>query len=502
MNVTILKALLEDARQQVLDNMVFRLMVVLLIVPISFTFLVGFGEERITILFGMWEIDYQTFLETFGGPPMEIGEVGHFFIQGVQEVFINFFGGTVGIIFCVAATAFFVPRMMEKGSADTLFSKPVSRATLLLARYFTGILFVAILAAVLVLGMFLGFWVTSGYSDPGFLWGALTLVYLYSLIHAFSIMVATWTRSSVAAILLSLMLFVISGGIHRTWMGMQWASNQELLTSLRKVESADVSEAEREEQEEAHGVVQVLMTTLEILHYTLPKTTDADVITAMLRRTLSGLGPVLEDHDYDVVVEDHPTGFAPEGASLDAFPEQTALWRADDGGAVRFRVEERPQVESGPSIRRRLRPLQARAAAQDFLDSVDSRTDPDLPARRETVRISGVQAHTVRWQEDLDGVWTDREAVFLTFAEGYYRLEIDLPAATLSEEERDEWREAFLEGITLGSEQFMDPSTWYRRQFDWGSPLAFNAFFSIGSSLAFASLMLALAWLRIRTVDF
>ncbi|MAF65501.1 MAG: hypothetical protein CMJ84_07570 [Planctomycetes bacterium] len=514
MNFTILRALLEDARQQVLDNMIFRLMVILLIVPISFSFLIGFGEERITVLFGMWEVDYQTLLSSFGGPPMELSEIGPFFIQSVQELFITFFGGTVGIIFCIAATAFFVPRMMEKGSADTLFSKPVSRPTLLLARYFTGILFVAILAAALVLGMFLGFWVSSDYHDPGFLWGALTLVYLYSLVHAFSIMVATWTRSSVAAILLSLMLFVISGGVHRTWVGMQWAQNQEVLKSLRGAsfaedddeedddEEADDAEA-RAEENTADRIVGVLMTTLEVLHYSLPKTTDADVITGMLRRSLSGSGPVFEDADHDVVVADDPEGFDLVRASRDDFAGEGLCWQANGGGGrVAFSVRERPLVESGPSIRRRMRPLQARAAAEEFLDSLAGRTDEGLPAQREPMRISGVQAHAVAWQEEVDGVWTGRESVFLTFGESFFRLEVDLPAASMSSEERDEWRLAFLEGITLGSEQFMDPMSWYQRQFDWDSPIEFNALFSIASSLAFAVLMLAFAWLRIRTIDF
>ena len=48
----------------------------------------------------------------------------------------------------------------------------------------------------------------------------------------------------------------------------------------------------------------------------------------------------------------------------------------------------------------------------------------------------------------------------------------------------------------------MDPASWYRRQFGWDSRLEFNAFFSIGTSIAFAALMLALAWLKIRLVDF
>ena len=44
--------------------------------------------------------------------------------------------------------------------------------------------------AAMVLGVHAGLTVVSGYSDPGFLWGLVTLTYVFSLVHAFSTAVA------------------------------------------------------------------------------------------------------------------------------------------------------------------------------------------------------------------------------------------------------------------------------------------------------------------------
>ena len=206
MNRIMAKALLADAFYQVLDNKVFRLLVLLSIGLVAPTFLVGFREDGVHFLFGWKTFTYKEFVSAFGVPVPEIHDIHVAVIQQVQAIFVGGLAGTIGILFCIAATAFFVPRMLEKGAADTLFSKPVARFVLLLARYVAGLLFVGVLAFVLVLGMHIGLLVTSGYSDPGFLWSALTLVYIFALVHAFSTLIAVYTRSSVAAILFTLML--------------------------------------------------------------------------------------------------------------------------------------------------------------------------------------------------------------------------------------------------------------------------------------------------------
>jgi hypothetical protein len=47
-----------------------------------------------------------------------------------------------------------------------------------------------------------------------------------------------------------------------------------------------------------------------------------------------------------------------------------------------------------------------------------------------------------------------------------------------------------------------DPSKAYGERFGWRAPLPYNAWLSLGSTLAFAGLVLALAWWRLLRIDF
>ncbi|MDP6838226.1 MAG: hypothetical protein QF724_04750, partial [Planctomycetota bacterium] len=174
MNKSTASALLLDAFYQVLDDKIFRLLVILTIAMVAPTVLVGFQEEHISVLFGLKEYPYDTLVQFFGMRLSADAEPNVFIIQSLQTLVIEGLAGTLGIVFCIAATAFFIPRILEKGAADTTFSRPVSRLTLLLSRYFSGLLFVTILAVILIGGMHLGFLIFSGYSDPGFLWSVPT----------------------------------------------------------------------------------------------------------------------------------------------------------------------------------------------------------------------------------------------------------------------------------------------------------------------------------------
>jgi hypothetical protein len=48
----------------------------------------------------------------------------------------------------------------------------------------------------------------------------------------------------------------------------------------------------------------------------------------------------------------------------------------------------------------------------------------------------------------------------------------------------------------------LSPPDWYRGQLGWEQPWRFNAWYSLGSSLAAALVMLLLAWLRLRRINF
>src|SRR5258706_355787 len=172
MNKPIARALFLDAYYQVLDNKVFRLLAIVASLLVLPTFVLGAREQGLVILYGVKTVPWEDIGWLVGGLRNHA-----LIVQRYQDIVVGGLAGTIGILFAIAATAFFVPRMLEKGAADVVFSRPVSRHVLLLARYCAGVLFVAILSTALVLGMHIGLLLVSGTSDPAFLWSVAPIVY-------------------------------------------------------------------------------------------------------------------------------------------------------------------------------------------------------------------------------------------------------------------------------------------------------------------------------------
>ncbi|NOT32430.1 MAG: ABC transporter permease, partial [Planctomycetes bacterium] len=314
MNRNVLRALAADAFHEVLGNWVFRILAVLALVPILFTFLVGLRPDSVEILFGLKSWSYAELFGAFGFgalPPDPQGTV----IGSVLTLFFEFLAGTLGLLLALVATASFVPRMLEKGTADLYFHKPVSRAWLLVSRYFAGLVFIALASGVLVLGTYLGLLLVSGYGEPGVLVAAPQLVYTFALIHSFSVLCGVVTRSTVASILLSSFFFLFNGCIHTSWIAWEQAATGPKVEREHAEVGADGSKTAAEPKErdgednddddsdaddKPPRALRLLRTALDAVHLVLPKTTDADFFARRLRRALDP--PVFQDEDSLVTV--------------------------------------------------------------------------------------------------------------------------------------------------------------------------------------------------------
>ena len=524
MNLTIVRALLEDSRQQVLDNKVFRLLVILTGIPILLTILVGFHEDRMEVLWGLYTIEYAELIQSFGGgqggPRTESLSAG--FIQGIQALVVEFFAGSLGVLFCIAATAFFMPRVLEKGAADTLFSKPVSRLAILLSRYVAGLLFIAGISIVLVFGMFFGFGLRSGYWDPGFLWGALTLVYLFGMMHAFSLCIAVLTRSSTAAILMTIVLFFISGRVHWGWETLQYMEHNEAAQLIRAAgqgsgsagddeadEDSDDGESDGEEEERS-PVLQVIFDVVNTLHYALPKTRDADIITGKLRRALSERASELKTDDGELEIKLPPRDMVLDESSADGLESGGVRWVATssagaDDASVLVQRYPRPEVERGVGAKRRMLPQTGRAAAKEHVEALEGQAQVLGKASTSTENFAGVRMSMVTWQESVDAGVRNHERLYVHFGDWMYQIDFEAiesfdPDPRISERRRNRFLSPA--NFVLGQEIMLRQDQWYEQVFTWSAPWRFNIFFSIGSSLAFVLAMLTLAWLRLRRIDF
>lgn len=121
----------------------------------------------------------------------------------IEDVIINRFGGTFAILVGLIITSFFIPNMLRKGSVDLFISKPISRSRLLIYKYVGGLTFMLVVTTFTVGGIWLVLAVRSGYWNPAFLATIPLLTFTFAIFYAVSTLAAVFTRSAVAAMLLS-----------------------------------------------------------------------------------------------------------------------------------------------------------------------------------------------------------------------------------------------------------------------------------------------------------
>lgn len=508
MNAIVLRALFEDAFHQVLDNKVFRVLLVIACLLVAPAFVIGLREDRILILFGVYDISYERFFGGFGAGGGALGDMQTATIQRIQELVVDNLCGTIGMIFCIAATAIFVPRLLERGYADTLFSKPVARWKIFLTQYVSGLLFVSMLAIVLVGGIYAGLLLVSGYNDPGFLWSIFTLAYLFALLHAVSMLIGVVTRSTVAAILLTTILFMFSGCVHGFWKLQEIGLGTESNVTINVNDPASSAIVEDDEQETREKPFPALRRLVDVLHYVLPKTNDADYIARMLRKATQFDAGGIEDVGVNMTVARAENGFTLEkppgaerrhGLTRIDLSEQPAIWVATDGGRERASIEiqRRNRVGETPPDGRKPKKLSSRAAAEEL--SARLQAEGAAPISRQGVAERSF-AMIVEWRDEAQA--REHQTAFFTSGDWLYEVRWSQrtdEASGGSSELRAKRFDTFLAGVSTSGREGSDP---YARRFGWTSELKYNAFFSLASSLAFAALMLLLGVWKLSRIDF
>jgi ABC-type transport system involved in multi-copper enzyme maturation permease subunit len=121
----------------------------------------------------------------------------------IEEQVINGFGATLTLLIGVVITGFFIPNMLRKGALDLLITKPISRPALLVYKYIGGLSYMLILTVTTVGGIWLVLALRSGFWNTNFLLLIPILTFTFAILYAFSTFIAVFTRSSIAAILLT-----------------------------------------------------------------------------------------------------------------------------------------------------------------------------------------------------------------------------------------------------------------------------------------------------------
>jgi hypothetical protein len=196
-------ALLVDAYRELNSKKLFWITLLLSVSVISVLALFGVDDEGLTFLKFHWNTG---FLDP------------HFFYRAVflSLIVIGIWLSWGAIILALISTAGTFPDLIAGGEIDLYLSKPISRLRLFLTKYCTSLLFVTLQLTLFSLGCYLVVgWRTHEWRPSLFLAIPL-IVLLFSYVYCFSVLIGIWTRSTITALLLAVLLWLFFSGVQRT----------------------------------------------------------------------------------------------------------------------------------------------------------------------------------------------------------------------------------------------------------------------------------------------
>lgn len=123
-------------------------------------------------------------------------------------------------ILALVSTAGIFPEFVSSGSIELLLSKPIGRLRLFLTKYLAGLLFVVLQVSVFTLACFLVIGLRGKSWEPGLFWAVPITVLFFSYLFSICALIGLLTRSTIAALLLTLLCWFGIFGIHATEMTM------------------------------------------------------------------------------------------------------------------------------------------------------------------------------------------------------------------------------------------------------------------------------------------
>lgn len=163
----------------------------------------------------------------------------------ISTVGVGFWLSWLSTILALLTTSSIFPDLAS-GGVDTLLSKPIGRARLVLTKFATGLLFTALQVSVFAVLAFLVLGFRGGAWEPGILVVVPLMVVFFSYLFSVQAVVGLVTRSAIASVIVALLfwifIFLVHAGEQFTLAGRIF-SRLELEGIERKIESLQTEEA-------------------------------------------------------------------------------------------------------------------------------------------------------------------------------------------------------------------------------------------------------------------
>ena len=126
----------------------------------------------------------------------------------------------IATILALISTAGIFPNFTAKGAIDLVVARPISRLRLFLTQYSAGLSFVTLQIAAFSVASFLVIGLRGGTWEPGLFLAIPLVVCFFSYLSCVCVLVGLLTRSTVAALLLTLLFWVLIFIVHSAETGL------------------------------------------------------------------------------------------------------------------------------------------------------------------------------------------------------------------------------------------------------------------------------------------
>lgn len=230
-------------------------------------------------------VPFGPFLATIAGS--KTGQVG--FQLFILSRLVLYFGSWVAVLAGVVITSFFIPNMLHKGTVDLLLAKPIQRWLLLLYKYIGGLTFIFLNAAYAIGGIWLVLGIRTGVWANGSLLLILTITFFFAILYAISTFIAVLTRSTVTAILVTIIAWASFYGI-----GLAYSifNGQYIIEQEGEKHGRPIPEEERWGSNRAAKVIFAI-------HAVMPRTKDLDQLNEIIVFTDFMTGKLSDMEKFD-----------------------------------------------------------------------------------------------------------------------------------------------------------------------------------------------------------
>jgi hypothetical protein len=199
MNQTL--AIFVDAYRELNSKMLFWVTLLLMGLFIGLFAMVGVNDKGMTFLWlqipirtGIGAATYYRSLFTYVG--------------------IDFWLSWAATVLALISTAFIFPDFLTGGSIDLFLCKPIGRLRLFFTKYVAGLLFVSVQVLAFSACSFLVLGLRGGIWEPSVFLAIPIVVCFFSYLFALSVLFGVWTRSTIAAVLLTFLFWLLIWATH------------------------------------------------------------------------------------------------------------------------------------------------------------------------------------------------------------------------------------------------------------------------------------------------